>query len=121
MDVSEHLEIGADDLGVRRHSHVGFHAGRRLAVLILDLEAQDHWRIGADSGAVAMPHDPRAVVEDIDKRIRRRSERERIAAAVVTSQRRAVYLWQIDRADKSPGKSAFTDDVGEHAVAARLN
>src|ERR1700722_2225766 len=121
MDGGEHLEIGADDLGVRRHSHGGFHAGRRLAVLILYFEAQDHWRIRANSGAVAMPHDPRAGIEYVDERIRRRSERERIAAAVVTSQRRAVYLWQIDRADKSPGKSAFTHDVGEHAVAARLN
>src|SRR5580700_9374343 len=107
MDVGEYLEIGAHDLGMRGHSHIWFQSGRGLAVLILRFEAQDHRHVRAQGGAVAMPHDARAVIEYIDGGIRRRRERGCLAAAVVAAERCAAYLWQVDRADQRPWKSAL--------------
>src|SRR5208283_5261333 len=120
MDVREHLQVGAHDFGVRRHSHVRLNVGCRLAILILHFEAQDHRRIRSKRGAVAMPYDAGTVAEYINGGVQRGSKRGRFAAAIVAAERCAVYLRQIDRADESPGKSGLADDVGEDRVAARL-
>src|SRR5271156_1800765 len=107
MDVREYLQVGAHDFGVRRHSHVRLDVGCRLAILILHFEAQDHRRIRSKRGGVAMPDDARAVAEYIDGGVQCGSKCWRFAAAIVAAQRGAVNLWQIDRADESPGKSAL--------------